>query len=139
MTHRSTSVQQTEQIAGDLARSLKAGACVALNGDLGSGKTQFTRGIVAALGGDARSVSSPTFVLLHIYPTQSLTVYHLDAYRVHGASDFEQIGFDELLEQGGIVIVEWALRVPDLLPAGLVRVDIESIDETTRDITIARS
>lgn len=139
MTQRSFSVDQTEKIASELAHALPAGSCVALNGDLGAGKTHFTRGLVSALGGDARSVSSPTFVLLHIYPTRTLTVYHLDTYRVHGPSDLEQIGFDELLDQQGIVIIEWASRVHDLLPARHVRVDIETIDETTRDITITRS
>jgi len=133
----SHSVADTERVAGDFARGLAPGTCVALHGDLGAGKTQFVRGIVAALGGDPRSVSSPTYVLLHVYPTPRLPVYHLDAYRVFGPDDFEQIGFGELLEQNGIVIVEWPSRVSALLPAGTIEVTIEAIGEFDRQITIA--
>ncbi len=136
MTFDSHSVADTEQIAADLARAMGAGTVVALHGDLGAGKTQFTRGLVRALGGDPRAVSSPTYVLLHVYPTASLTVYHLDAYRVHGADDFEQIGFEELLDQAGVVVVEWPGRVSELLPAGTVHVRIEAVSETCRRIEI---
>src|SRR5688572_22674006 len=91
----SASVEQTESIAAELAAALRGGECIALYGDLGAGKTQFVRGLVRGLGGDARAVSSPTFVLLNVYDTPSLKVFHLDAYRVGGADDFEGIGFTE--------------------------------------------
>src|SRR5205807_1088793 len=100
------------------------------------GKTQFVRGLLIGLGGNPRSVSSPTFVLLNVYDTGRLPLYHLDAYRVHGPDDFETIGFSELLEQGGIVVVEWAERVAALLPEKRIDIRIESIDETTRQISI---
>src|SRR5437763_10940658 len=107
MTYDSHSVARTEAIAADLAKQLRGGECIALYGDLGAGKTQFVRGLVRGLGGAARSVSSPTFVLLNVYDTGRLPVYHLDAYRAHGPDDFETIGFTELLEQDGVVVVEW--------------------------------
>ena len=132
----SRNVADTEAVAAGFARSLAPGACVALHGDLGAGKTQFVRGVVTALGGDGRAVSSPTYVLLHAYDTPAMRVYHLDAYRVSGADDFEQIGFVELLDQGGVVIVEWASRVADLLPADCRMVRIESIGESERRIAI---
>jgi tRNA threonylcarbamoyladenosine biosynthesis protein TsaE len=72
---------------------------------------------VAGLGGDPHDVSSPTFVLLNVYDRGRLRVFHLDAYRVAGADDFEAMGFTELLEQGGVVVIEWPARVEDLLPA----------------------
>jgi tRNA threonylcarbamoyladenosine biosynthesis protein TsaE len=136
MTYESNSVEETEAIAGRLVARLRGGDVLALEGDLGAGKTQFVRGLVRALGGDPRTVSSPTYVLLHVYNTQSLTIYHLDAYRVHGAGAFEQIGFEELLEQGGIVVVEWPSRVPELLPKTTIRIRIETTGETARQITI---
>jgi len=136
--HRSGSVVQTEAVAGELARKLAGGECVALYGDLGAGKTQFVRGLVAALGGPARAVSSPTFVLLNVYPGGRLTVYHLDAYRVSGAQDFDSIGFGELLEQGGVVVVEWADRVEQLLPPDHISVTIDPTGADTRDISIRR-
>ncbi len=132
----SHNVADTERIAALLAGTLRGGDVIALHGDLGAGKTQFTRGLVRALGGDAALVSSPTYVLLHVYPTPTLTVYHLDAYRVGGADDFEAIGFDELLEQNGVVVVEWPSRVSELLPAGTVDVTIDTRDEMTREISI---
>jgi tRNA threonylcarbamoyladenosine biosynthesis protein TsaE len=134
----SNSVEDTERVAADLAQTFRGGECVALYGDLGAGKTQFVRGLVRGLGGEPRSVSSPTFVLLNVYDTGRLTVYHLDAYRVGGADDFESIGFSELLEQGGVVVVEWAGRVEDLLPAGRIEVRIESTDEGRRRIEVGR-
>jgi tRNA threonylcarbamoyladenosine biosynthesis protein TsaE len=115
---------------------LSPGSCLALHGDLGAGKTQFVRGLVAALGASPRAVSSPTYVLLNIYEGGRLTVYHLDAYRVTGAEDFEGIGFSELLEQGGVVVVEWADRVTELLPPGTVHVRIEHAGKTRRRITV---
>lgn len=144
--YESHNVAQTEAIAADLAASLHGGECIALEGELGAGKTQFVRGLVRALGGDARAVSSPTFVLLNVYPPRAgaprgekpaLAVYHLDAYRVGGADDFEAIGFAELLEQGGVVVVEWASRVGSLLPANRIDVRITAQGLHRRRIEIA--
>ena len=134
MILESNSVEETESIAADVAVRLVGGECIALQGDLGAGKTQFVRGLVRGLGGNPRSVSSPTFMLLNIYDSGRLTVYHLDAYRVHGSDDFESIGFSELLEQGGVVVVEWASRVKELIPPKHIEVKIESLDETRRRI-----
>jgi len=133
---KSRSASQTESIASELARTLKAGQTIALYGDLGAGKTQFVRGLVRGLGGNPKSVSSPTFVLLNIYDTTRLTVYHIDAYRVCGEADLEAIGFSELLEQGGIVVVEWADRIPQLLPPNRIDVQIEIQTPRSRTITV---
>jgi tRNA threonylcarbamoyladenosine biosynthesis protein TsaE len=136
VTYESHSISQTESIAADLARGLSPNACIALHGDLGAGKTQFVRGLVRGLEGNERTVSSPTFVLLNIYEGGRLTVYHLDAYRVSGAEDLQGIGFAELLEQGGVVVVEWAGRVRELLPEKAVRVGIEHLGKNRRRISI---
>ena len=151
-TYETDSVQATEALAAELAGELRGGECVALNGDLGAGKTQFVRGLVRGLGGEARAVSSPTFVLLNVYDSgvaagnslpgseprlaPRLPVYHLDAYRVTGGDDFEAIGFAELLDQGGVVVVEWASRVKDLLPPDRIEIEIEPSGPTQRRITI---
>ena len=134
--HQSGSVKQTEAIAAELAQSISGGQVVALDGELGAGKTQFVRGLVRGLGGPVRAVSSPTFVLLNVYPGGRLTVYHLDAYRISGSEEFEAIGFAELLEQGGVVVVEWAQRVKELLPSGHVAVTITPTAQSTREIKI---
>ncbi len=132
----SHSVAETEAIAAEFARSLRGGECVALDGELGAGKTQFVRGLLRGLDGNERSVSSPTFVLLNIYDTGRLKIFHLDAYRAHGPDDFEAIGFTELLEQGGVVVVEWAQRVKPLLPKRSIHVRMITVGETSRSIVI---
>jgi len=137
--HISNSVEETEAIAAELATRLIGGQCLALCGDLGAGKTQFVRGLVRGLGGNARAVSSPTYVLLNVYDTGRLAVYHLDAYRVAGADDFEAIGFAELLEQGGVVVVEWPERVWGLLPPDRIEVRITALGEDSRRIVISFS
>ena len=137
-THVTQSVEETEIVAAALAATLRGGECVALDGDLGAGKTQFVRGLVRGLGGNPRAVSSPTFVLLNVYEAGRLPVYHLDAYRVGGADDFEAIGFTELLAQGGVVVVEWAARVESLLPTDRIRVRLTPTGEESRRIEIDR-
>jgi tRNA threonylcarbamoyladenosine biosynthesis protein TsaE len=136
VTHDSTSVDQTESIAANLSANFTGGEVVALHGDLGAGKTQFVRGLLRGLGGQPRSVSSPTFVLLNIYDTGRLILYHLDAYRAAGADDFEAIGFAELLEQQGVVAVEWPSRVQKLLPANAWQVHLTATGESSRRIQI---
>src|SRR5687768_9544842 len=132
----SSSPEQTQQIAADLARTLTPNSTLALHGNLGAGKTQFVRGLLVGLGGHPRTVSSPTYVLLNVYDTGRLTLFHLDAYRVAGPDDFEGIGFTELLDQGGVVVVEWADRVAALLPPGTVHIRLEPTGEMTRRITV---
>jgi tRNA threonylcarbamoyladenosine biosynthesis protein TsaE len=136
-THTSNSVEQTCAIAADLAADLRPGDCLALDGELGSGKTQFVRGLITALGGNPRAVSSPTFVLLNIYETPRGRVFHLDAYRVRSSAELAAIGWDELLNQQGIVVVEWAARVADILPARRWRIAFTHQGPTERLIEIA--
>jgi tRNA threonylcarbamoyladenosine biosynthesis protein TsaE len=136
--YETRSVAETEAVAAELARTLASGSSIALHGNLGAGKTQFVRGLLVGLGGNARTVSSPTYVLLNVYDTGRMPLFHLDAYRVGGPEDFEAIGFSELFEQGGMVVVEWADRVRELLPPGTIHVRIEPIAENARRITLER-
>ena len=131
----SNSVEETERIAAELTKAFKGGEVIALIGDLGAGKTQFVRGLVGGLGGNTRSVSSPTYVLLNIYDSGRLTVYHMDAYRADEES-IEAIGFLELLEQGGVVVVEWPQRLGKLMPENALTVSIIATGETSREIEI---
>jgi tRNA threonylcarbamoyladenosine biosynthesis protein TsaE len=135
-THLTANVAETEAVAARLVGRLAGGAVIALHGELGAGKTQFVRGLVRGLGGEPRAVSSPTFALLNVYPGGRLTVYHLDAYRVAGSEDFEAIGFSELLQQEGVVAVEWPERIAPLLPDHTVHVRLVAMDETSRRIEI---
>ena len=98
-----------------LADSLAEGDVVALCGTLGAGKTQITRGIVAGMNSES-DVTSPTFTLVHEYRDGRLPVFHFDFYRMDSASEVIGIGWDDILAEPGVVIVEWADLFPDLLP-----------------------
>ena len=137
MQFQSNSLSDTAHIAQQLATTLKPGDCIALEGNLGAGKTTFVRYLVEALGGSPNQVSSPTFVLLNVYETPRFNIFHLDAYRVHGADDFETIGFDEILEQDGIVIVEWASRVKLIMPENCRWISIESTGPNSRRFNLS--
>jgi tRNA threonylcarbamoyladenosine biosynthesis protein TsaE len=136
LTVTTSSPIETKAFASRFSQSLHGGECIALHGDLGAGKTRFVRGLVMGLGGDVQSVSSPTYVLLNVYDSGRLTVYHLDAYRTSGADDMDAIGFSELLEQGGVVVVEWAERIVELLPKDTIHIRIRSTGESTREIRV---
>lgn len=115
---RTTSAEQTAQAGRELATLLRAGDLVALQGDLGAGKTCLIQGIAEALG-VTEVVNSPTFVLLNIYEGRGgLRVYHFDLYRLATSEELEDIGALEFFhDPAGISLVEWAERVPELLPA----------------------
>lgn len=120
MEVRTASAEETQNLARLLADTLEPGMIIALDGDLGAGKTTFVQGLAEGLGA-AESVSSPTFVLLRIYHGR-LSIFHFDAYRLDSSAQLEDIGADEYLWGGGISVVEWAERVADALPADRLRV-----------------
>lgn len=99
-----------------LARELAAGAVVALAGDLGAGKTELVKGLAVGLGCPA-AVTSPTFTIIHEYRGGRLPLYHVDFYRLATAAEVCAVGFEECLEAGGVVAVEWADKFPGLIPA----------------------
>ncbi|HEY2572506.1 MAG TPA: tRNA (adenosine(37)-N6)-threonylcarbamoyltransferase complex ATPase subunit type 1 TsaE [Verrucomicrobiaceae bacterium] len=98
-----------------LAQSLRAGDVIALTGNLGTGKTQAAKGIAAGLGSDA-GVSSPTFTLVHEYGGGRVPVFHFDFYRMNSAQEVLGIGWDDYVDSGGVVIVEWADKFPKIIP-----------------------
>ena len=115
---------------------LSAGDVVLLTGDLGAGKTAFVRGLAAGLGIDSQEVSSPTFTLIQEYRGGRLTLYHIDLYRLT-PREVDDLGLDELVDQGGIVAVEW----PDRWlrqPSDAIRVSLVASGETEREIRIER-
>jgi len=132
------SVQQTLALGERLAARLKAGDCVALDGELGAGKTVLIRGIALGLGvKDPRLVSSPTFVLVQEYPGR-VPVYHVDLYRLPNApAELAELGIGEMLLQG-VVLIEWAARAGAALPQRRWQIDIEHRDQRSRKFSIKR-
>ena len=125
---------QTEEIGIKLAEKLKPGAVIAYRGDLGAGKTAFTRGVARGLG-IQDPVTSPTYTIVNEYLSGRLPLFHFDMYRLHNADDLFDIGWDDYLERGGVCAVEWSENVEDALE-NPITVTIEKLGEESRKITI---
>ncbi len=129
-----TSEEETNILASQLASKLLPGAIVLLNGDMGAGKSVFARGIIQSLGYKG-AVTSPTFTLMNEYPTEPV-VYHFDLYRLKSYDQLYDIGYDEYVYSDGISLIEWSEKMEHLLPENYVEIIIEKIDPTTRKITV---
>ena len=128
------SPEETEAVAERLAERLGPRDVVALTGELGAGKTCFTRGLARGLGVRGR-VTSPTFVLVNEYRGR-VPVHHVDAYRTDSLTELLDLGLDELFGGEGVTIVEWADKLRPLLPARAIHVHIEGVGDEPRTITI---
>ena len=116
----------TQDLAGRLAPLLQPGDVVLIEGELGAGKTTFTQGLARALG-VAEAVTSPTFVLMNIYPTAAgFDLAHVDVYRLDRLSEVVDLALPELLEDGAVAVVEWGERAAAALPGDHLRVRIEA-------------
>lgn len=134
----SQSVSETEAAGAALAARLE-GTCpcfVALEGDLGAGKTAFARGFVSVLSPGSR-VKSPTYTIVNEYRRGTVPVFHFDFYRIADPDSLDSIGFDEYLS-GGICIAEWSANIGARIPADAISVLIRKTGENTRDIEICR-
>lgn len=138
----SQSEQETRNIAGEIAEKLVPGDVILFTGEMGAGKTAFTKGLAEFFGTD-EEVSSPTFALVHEYPGR-VPVFHFDLYRIFGFDDLYAIGFFDYLDRGGIIVVEWSENVPELAPElenngleNVVRVDITKLSENEREINVS--
>lgn len=122
----SQSESATDAFAAHCAASVEGGLTMALNGQLGSGKTRFVRAFCAALGIDPTLVTSPTFVLLQLYQAERWTVCHFDTYRLGDVDEFLALGAEDYLtDQDHVCLIEWADRVTEILPADRVTISIE--------------
>lgn len=132
----SHSPEQTEQIACELAGTLRAGDVVALRGGLGAGKTAFVRGLAKGLGVTGE-VASPTFALVHEHEGR-IPLYHFDMYRVTTLDDLYSTGFFDYLDSGAVLAVEWSENIQAALPSRRVIVTLTPISDTERELVIER-
>ena len=134
MEYITNSPEETEKIGAALANTLKPGMVIAYRGDLGAGKTAFTRGLARGLG-YTDSVTSPTYTIVNEYLGGRLPLFHFDMYRLRSADDLWDIGWEDYLDRGGVCAVEWSENVADAME-GAITVSISKLDDTTRRITI---
>lgn len=128
------SPEETEAVGAALAKILPAGTVIAYEGDLGAGKTAFTRGLARGLG-YREPVTSPTYTIVNEYLGGRLPLFHFDMYRLASAEDLWDIGWEDYLERGGICAVEWSENVREALEDP-VTVRIEKLGEDSRRITM---
>lgn len=132
----SSSPEETVAAGRAFAAALGPGACVALSGDLGAGKTHFVRGLVEGWGG-SDPATSPTFTLVHEYTTPRGPVLHLDLYRARSADEIWAAAHDELDAPHGLVVIEWAERFPELVHRDAIRILITHAGDGRRRISIS--
>ena len=128
---------ETLKFAGEFAKTLSAGDIVLLDGDLGAGKTVFTKGVVSALSNGRAIAVSPTFVIVNVYDTVP-QINHFDLYRIADVTELDAIGAEEYFYGDGISIVEWPERAKGMFPSSAIKVFIEKIDNEKRLIKVER-
>ena len=129
-----TTPEETEALGARLAAALHGGEVIAYRGELGAGKTAFTRGLARGLGISMR-VTSPTYTIVNEYTGGRLPLFHFDMYRLHDADDLFDIGWEDYLERGGVCAVEWSENVAEAM-TGAITVTIEKTGDDARKITI---
>ena len=134
MTYITNSPAETEALGEALGKILPAGTVLAYFGDLGAGKTAFTRGLARGLGYQD-AVTSPTYTIVNEYLGGRLSLFHFDMYRLRSAEDLWDIGWEDYLDRGGVCAVEWSENVREALE-GAVTVDIQRLSENSRRITL---
>lgn len=132
----SSSPEQTVQLGQELAHRLRPPVLVLLSGELGSGKTTITKGIISGLGvAREEDVTSPTFTLVHVFRNH-VRIYHVDLYRVEGFHDLESLGLEDAFAEPGVVIIEWAERFTLRTDWPQIAIHLEHVEPDTRRITI---
>ena len=134
MQYITNSPGQTEALGAALAEKLLPGTVLAFRGDLGAGKTAFTRGLAKGLGAEDR-VTSPTYTIVNEYLSGRLPLFHFDMYRLECEDDLFDIGWEDYLERGGVCAVEWSENVAEAMEDAVV-ICIEKLGEESRRITI---
>ncbi|MCP5095995.1 MAG: tRNA (adenosine(37)-N6)-threonylcarbamoyltransferase complex ATPase subunit type 1 TsaE [Chloroflexi bacterium] len=133
----SNSVEQTERLGLRLGQLLQPHDLVCLVGDLGAGKTAMARGVGRGWG-TAYRVTSPTYMLINEYPRvhDGRILYHIDCYRLNGESDIETVGFEDVLDGNGAVMIEWPERIESWLPADRLHIELAHVTETRRKLHV---
>ena len=133
MEGHAESTEAMENLGREASAMVKPGSFIALVGGLGAGKTHWTKGFAAGVGSTA-DVTSPTFGLVHEYLGGRLPVFHFDFYRLASAAELIALGWDEYLDQGGVIIAEWGDKFPELLPSNTIWLHFTTEPDGSRTI-----
>jgi len=135
MIVQTNSAEETEGLGFDLAGHIRPGMVLAFTGDLGAGKTTLTRGLARGLGVTA-PVTSPTYTIVNEYGTGRVPLIHFDLYRLASPDELFEIGWEDYLQQGAILAVEWSENAAAALPPDTVYIHMEKVGDFNRKITI---
>lgn len=135
MTFLSKSVAQTQAIGAALAGQLRPNDVLVLLGDMGAGKSEFTRGLARGLGVTGY-VTSPTFTIMQLHDTGRLPLYHFDWYRLESVEELYELSMEEYLQGGGVAVIEWPSRAEEALPESYLAVALEPVGDDERRISL---
>ncbi|MBQ8072814.1 MAG: tRNA (adenosine(37)-N6)-threonylcarbamoyltransferase complex ATPase subunit type 1 TsaE [Clostridia bacterium] len=134
---RSASVEETRALGEKLARELRAGDVILLEGPLGAGKSELARGIAKGLG-VVETVTSPSFTILNVYDSGRLPLYHFDWYRLESAEELYEMGMEEYLGGDGVALVEWPGQAAEALPGDFLMIELLPAGDRERELRIRR-
>ena len=138
MVIRTKNTDETAALGARFAETLVPGDIVCLLGDLGTGKTTFTKAIAAGLG-VTEEITSPTFNIVNVYTSGRMPLYHFDVYRLSGAEEFDATGAGEYFDGDGVCVIEWADQIAEAIPDGCLLVEMEyGTEETERIFRFSR-
>ena len=135
MIFDSHSVADTRSIGAALAQQLQPNDVLLMLGDMGAGKSEFTRGLARGLGVTGY-VTSPTFTIMQLHDSGRLPLYHFDWYRLNDVEELYELSMDEYLHAGGVAVIEWPSRAEEAIPETYLEVSLEPVDDDTRLITL---
>lgn len=134
---RTNSAEETRKLGEKLAKELRAGDVILLEGPLGAGKSELARGVARGLGVQ-ETVTSPSFTILNVYDSGRVPLYHFDWYRLESAEELFEMGMEEYLGGDGIALVEWPGRCPEALPADFLMIEIVPGEDNGRTLRTVR-
>ena len=134
---QSASVEETRALGEMLARELRAGDVILLEGPLGAGKSELARGIAKGLG-VVETVTSPSFTILNVYDSGRLPLYHFDWYRLESAEELYEMGMEEYLGGDGVALVEWPGQATEALPGDFLMIELLPVSDRERDLRVRR-
>ena len=134
MTFETHSAAQTQALGAALAAQLEPDDVLLLLGDMGAGKSEFTRGLARGLGVTGY-VTSPTFTIMQLHDSGRLPLYHFDWYRLNDVEELYELSMDEYLHAGGVAVIEWPSRAEEAIPESYLEVSLEPVGDDSRRIT----